>query len=88
MVIKITFTIRDEDCNNFTEPSKERIRNEVIGTHIHALLPSRIFVSFFCMSSNIIGDKLVLNFSAKFPLEFIMATFRSSQYQDGVKVLK
>ena len=86
--MKITFTIRDKDCNEFKEASKESVRSEVIGSHIYALLPSRIFVSCFCMSSNIIGDKLLLNFSAKFPLEFIMATFRSSQYQDGVKVLK
>ena len=70
--MKITFTIRDKDCNDFNEASKESVRNEVIGTHIYALLPSRIFASFFCMSTNIIGDKLLLNFSAKFPLEFIM----------------
>ena len=70
--MKITLTIRDKDCNDFTEASKESVRNEVIGTHIYALLLSRIFVSFVCMSSNIIGDKLLLNFSAKFPLEFIM----------------
>ena len=73
--MKITFTMRDKDCNDFTEASKESVRNEVIGTHIYVLWPSRIFVSFVCMSSNIIGDKLLLNFSAKFPLEFIMGRF-------------
>ena len=88
--MKITFTIRDEaeGCNGCKEVSKESVRIKVIGTHLYALLPSRILVSFFCMSSNIIGDKLLLNFSAKIPLEFIMGTFRSSQHQGGVKVLK
>ena len=78
--MKITFTIRAKHCNECKEVSEEKVRIEVIGTHIYALLPSRILVSFFCMSSNIIGDKLLVNFSAKIPLEFIMATFRSSQY--------
>ena len=64
---KITLTIRDIDCSEFTEVSKERFRNEVIGVHIHSLLQCKIFISFF-MSSNIIGDKLRLNFSAKFRL--------------------
>ena len=64
---KITLTIRDIDCNEFTEVSKERFRNEVTGVHIHSLLQYKIVISFF-MSSNIIGDKLLLNFSAKFRL--------------------
>ena len=70
--MQITFIIRGEDCNDCKEVSKESVRIEVIGTHIYAFLPSRILVSFFCMSSNIIGDKLLLNFSAKISLEFIM----------------
>ena len=87
--MKITFTIRDKDCNDFKEASKESVRNEVIGSHIYALLPSRIFVSFFCMPSNIIGDKLLLNFSAKFPLEFIMnVPFVSvPRWRQGFKVI-
>ena len=63
--MKITATIKDIDCNEFTEVLTERFRNEVIDVHIYALLPSKIFISFF-MISNIIGDKLLLNFSAKF----------------------
>ena len=67
VTMKITLKIKDRDCNNFTEVLKERFRNEVIGIHIYVLLPFEIFVSFF-LSCNIIGDKLLLNFSAKFPL--------------------
>ena len=40
---------------------------------------------------NIIGDKLLLNFGAKFYMcnyKIAMATFRSSQCQDGDEVLK
>lgn len=48
VTMKITLTIRDVDCSEFTEVLKERFRNEVIGI-------------------NIIGDKLLLNFSTKFP---------------------
>ena len=56
---KITLTIRGIHCNEFTEESKDRFRNEVIGVHIHSLLRYKIVISFF-MSSNIIGDKLLL----------------------------
>ena len=65
VTMKITLTIKDIHCNEFTDVLKERFRNEVIDVHIYALLPCKIFISFF-MSSNIIGDKLLLNFSAKF----------------------
>ena len=63
--MKITATIKDIDCNEFTGVLTERFRNEVIDVHIYVLLPCKIFISFF-MFSNIIGDKLLLIFSAKF----------------------
>ena len=46
-IMKITLEIKDRDCNNFTEVLQERVRNEVIGIQIYALLPFKIFVSFF-----------------------------------------
>ena len=46
-IMKITLEIKDGDCNNFTEVLQERVRNEVIGIHIYALLPFKIVVSFF-----------------------------------------
>ena len=47
VTMKITLRIKDRDCKDFTEVLIERFGNEVIGIHIYALLPFKIFVSFF-----------------------------------------